>query len=220
MPQRPLLPRFIAAQPRLILATALGVATMAAMPGAWEYTTRLLIAWDSAVVLYLALSLTMMARSNIDTIRSRTALQDSGRWAILLLTVAVAVASLAAIVIELGIAKNLQGHDKAAHIALAGATVLLSWGFMHTIFAIHYAHEYYAKRGNDIAGGLEFPGKQPPDYWDFIYYSFIIGTAAATADVNTLSKHMRNLTAIQCIIAFFFNTTILALCINIGASLI
>ena len=118
-------------------------------------------------------------------------------------------------------------HDRAVrgqelkggweHIALAGGTVLLSWSFVHTIFAVHYAHEYYVGPENELAKGLEFPGKTPPDYWDFMYYSFVIGTACATADVNITSKIMRRITMLHCVFAFFFNTTILALMVNIGA---
>jgi uncharacterized membrane protein len=81
------------------------------------------------------------------------------------------------------------------------------------MFAVHYAHEFYAGPEE----GLEFPGHEPPDYWDFMYYSFIIGTACATADVNVTDRRMRRITTLHCIVAFFFNTTILALMVNIGA---
>ena len=70
---------------------------------------------------------------------------------------------------------------------------------------------------DELSEGLEFPGHEPPDYWDFVYYSFIIGTACATADVNVTSKNMRRITTLHCVVAFFFNTTILALTVNIGA---
>lgn len=85
------------------------------------------------------------------------------------------------------------------------------------MFAVRDAHEYYTPTVQQGAQGLEFPGHEPPDYWDFMYYSFVIGTACATADVNVTSKGMRRTTTLHCIVAFFFNTTILALTVNIGA---
>jgi uncharacterized membrane protein len=136
---------------------------------------------------------------------------------ILGLTIITALISLGGIVAEMATAKTLKGRDEWQHIALSGLTVLLSWTFTHTMFAIHYAHEYYAGSENELAEGLDFPGKEPPDYWDFVYYSFIIGTACATADVNVTSKTMRRLTTLHCVVAFFFNTTVLALTVNISA---
>jgi uncharacterized membrane protein len=187
------------------------------LPRDWRASTRLLVAWDSATGLYLMMAVVMMARSNFDRIRYRAALQDEGQVVILGLTSITALISLGGIVAEMAATKTLKGHDEWQHIALAGLTVLLSWTFTHTIFAIHYAHEYYAGLDDGLAEGLEFPGHEPPDYWDFVYYSFIIGTACATADVNVTSKNMRKITTMHCVVAFFFNTTILALTVNIGA---
>jgi uncharacterized membrane protein len=159
----------------------------------------------------------MMARSSIDRIRYRAALQDEGQLVILGLTIVTALISLGGIVAEMAAAKTLQGRGEWQHLAVAALTVLLSWSFTHAMFAIHYAYEYFAGPEDDLAEGLEFPGNEPPDYWDFVYYSFIIGTACATADVNITSKTMRRITTLHCAVAFFFNTTILALTINIGA---
>ena len=168
---------------------------------------------DCATGLYLVLALQMMALSNVEKIRVRAAAQDEGRLVILLLTTLPALVSLIGVMVELARAKTYPGHDGWQHIALAGITVLLSWAFLHTIFAVHYAHEYYCGPKH----GLEFPGDESPDYWDFIYYAFTLGTACATADVNVTGKLMRRITTFHSILAFFYNTTILALTVNIGA---
>ena len=207
----------VQAQPRLVIAVLLGGLLWFFLPDSWRHGTRLLSAWDFATGLYLLMALGMMARSDIDQIRYRAALQDEGEIVILALTTLTALVSLAGIMAVLSAAKALHGHREWQHIGLAGMTVLLSWTFLHTMFAVRYAHEYYAGSEDEPAQGLEFPGHEPPDYWDFMYYSFVIGTACATADVNITSKNMRRLTTLHCIVAFFFNTTILALTVNIGA---
>jgi uncharacterized membrane protein len=211
--------RFLKAQPRFFTSLLVGALAWSLLAQGWRPSTRLLVAWDCATALYLMMALVMMARSNIDRIRYRAALQDEEDLVILGLTVITALISLGGVVAQMATAKTLQGHDEWQHVVLSGLTVLLSWTFTHTIFAIHYAHEYYAGPENELAEGLHFPGDEPPDYWDFVYYSFVIGTACATADVNVTSKNMRRITALHCVVAFFFNTTILALTVNIGAGL-
>jgi uncharacterized membrane protein len=214
---RPNLLKPLPAQPRLVTGTLLSVLLWLLLPMDWRASTRLLVGWDSGIALYLIMATMMMASSNIDKIRYRAALQDEGKIVILALTTITALVSLAGIVVELASAKALTDHDKWRYIALSGLTVLLSWTFTHTIFAIHYAHKYYEGPEDEPALGLEFPGQEPPDYWDFVYYSFVIGTACATADVNVTSRIMRRITTLHCVVAFFFNTTILALTVNIGA---
>lgn len=206
----------IKAQPRLVSSVFVGVLLWLLLPE-WPPSTRVLAAWDCATGLYLILALAMMGRSGVEKIRSRAASQDEGQMVILGLTTITALVSLGGVMLELATAKKLGAHESWRHVALAAATVLLSWSFLHAMFAAHYAHEYYSPDDDGTAEGLEFPGHEPPDYWDFMYYSFIIGTACATADVNVVSKMMRRLTTLHCIVAFFFNTTILALTVNIGA---
>lgn len=207
-------------RPRLLSSIAIGLAVWWLLPVDMRHSTRLLISWDMVVAFYLGLIAWMMHRSDTNDIRCRAAEYDEGRLTILTLTTLSSIASLAAIVAELSTAKLLSGVLKAEHIGLAGATVLLSWTFLQTMYALHYAHEFYTEEGGKIVEGLEFPGGwRTPDYWDFVYYSFVIGTAVATADINITSQVLRRVTTVHCVVAFFFNTTILALCINIGAGL-
>jgi uncharacterized membrane protein len=205
------------AQPRLFSSIVFGVLLWFALPHDWRQGTRLLMSWDCSTGLYLVLAGWMMARSNIVRMRYRADLQDEGQVVILGLTTITALVSLAGIMAQLSAAKTQDGSGQWRHIALAGLTVVLSWTFTHTMFAIHYAHEYYGGPEDKPTQGLEFPGHDEPDYWDFVYYSFVIGTACATADVNLTSRTMRRTTTLHCIVAFFFNTTILALTVNIGA---
>lgn len=206
-------------RPRLSFSIITGFALWLLLPEYLRATTRLVLAWDCVAGLYLTLVAWMMYRSTTETIRLHAEAQDEGRLAILSFTTLAAIASLAAIVAELSTAKEFTGLLKAEHIALAGVTVFLSWAFLHTMYALHYAHEFYTDNG-EAAEGLEFPGHcHKPDYWDFVYYSFVIGTSTATADINITSASIRRITTLHCMIAFFFNTTILALTVNIGAGL-
>jgi uncharacterized membrane protein len=215
----PVLKYFIV-RPRLLVAILLGLLIATVLPDSWRIITKLLVAWDSSVASYLAMAIIMMIRSDNTMIRRRAASQDEGSLIILFLTVFGAIASIAAIIAELVTAKGTSGNAEWQSVALAAVTVILTWVFMQTIFALHYAHEYYNNRKKHGDGGLEFPVKyDTPQYMDFVYFSFIIGTAAQTADINITSTMIRGIVTIHCVVVFFFNTTILALAINIGAGL-
>ena len=212
--------RSFAVRPRLLFAIIAASCFFFFLPSECRLITKFLMTWDIGIALYLVLTASMMARSDDNAIRNRAASQDEGGLVILGLTVLGAIASVAAIMHELVIAKTLAGDAKDQAINLAAVTVFLSWIFMQTIFALHYAHAFYNPDIENSDGGLEFPVKyRTPDYWDFVYFSFIIGTAAQTADINITSRTIRRIVTLQCVTVFFFNTTILALAINIGAGL-
>lgn len=213
--------RSLAARPRLGLSALVMVAVFAALPGEWRLTTRLLLAWDAGVLLNLVLTWTMMARSGVVRMRARAAvIEDEGALAALVLSVAVSVASLGAIAAELSGIHGGVGEGPGLRLALAGATILCSWFFVHTIFALHYAHDYYGGEKGDRRG-LAFPKPdREPDYWDFLYFSFTIGAASQTSDVTIVEHRMRRFVLAHTILSFLFNTTILALAINVGASLL
>jgi len=213
--------RLLVARPRLFIAAAIGMAVGLLLPSGIEahLVTRLLIAWNAGTCLYVVLAAVMMSRSSQQHMRYRAQLQDEGQRVILMLVVVAGVASLAAIAGELAVVKDMHGLAKAAHIALAGLTVMSSWAFIQVMFALHYAHDYYAARGQGQKAGIEFPEDEEPDYGDFFYFSAVIGTSGQTADVSFVSKPMRRIGSVHCILAYLFNTTVLALLINIGASL-
>ena len=217
---RLLLLRIVRARPRLFTSGAIGVVVIAAL-GAfpeWRLATRLLVGWDIAVGLYLVLVVHMMTRSDVQRIRSRAVLEDEGQVAILVLTVVAALASLAAIFIELGTAAVAGGRRQPVHLVLVAVTIVLSWAFIQTIFALHYAHEFYDVHAG---GGMTFPGDDDePDYWDFIYFSLVIGMTSQVSDVAVTSTHVRRIVSAHGVVSFVFNTTLLALTVNLAASAI
>jgi uncharacterized membrane protein len=209
--------RIVRARPRLFLSALLGVLVIVALPAPWKPATRMLIGWDVGVGLYLVLAYRMIWRADAAHIRRRAALQDEGQTTILVLTVAAALASLAAIVAELGTASGTSRHP--IQLVLATLTIVLSWAFTHTIFALHYAHEYYDENGGR-GGGLTFPGETQPDYWDFVYFSFVVGMTSQVSDVAVTCRPIRRTVTAHGIVSFTFNAALVALTVNIAASAI
>jgi uncharacterized membrane protein len=206
--------RVLYARPRTFVSIAVGIAIFFLLPHSIRTVTRLLIGWDSFVMLYLALAYIMISRSAHAHIRRNAIVQDDGRFLILLMTGLGAFASLAAIVFELG-----ASNRSAPQLTLATITIALSWAAVHTTFALHYAHDYY--RGKP--GGLQFPSDdehENADYWDFVYFSFVIGMTAQVSDVGITDKTIRRTATAHGIVSFLFNTALLALMVNIAASAI
>lgn len=224
--KRPLLFRIIRARPRLFVCALIGVIVGLILPGHLRDMTRALVGWNAGVLLYLALSVQLIAKATQDSIRRRAQFQDEGRLVILALAVATACMSMGAIVVELGPVETLTGLSKAAHLALTVSTVVGSWLFIHLTFAFHYAHEFYFERAAspdrspELRGGLIFPGTAQPNYIDFLYFAYVIGVACQTADVSTSSQTMRAVALAQGVLAFFYNTAILALTVNIASGLV
>jgi uncharacterized membrane protein len=91
--------------------------------------------------------------------------------------------------------------------------VISAWGVLQTSYALHYAYLYY--RSEESAGGLAFPGEQSPDQLDFAYFAFTIGTSFAVSDVDVTDRAIRRAVLGHQILSFFYNTSILALVINL-----
>lgn len=216
---RPL--KMIRHRPRLFSSLAIGILTAVFLPHsiASQEVTRLIIGWNVGACLYLALAAHMMFWSSHESMRRRARLHDEGRIVVLGLVVLAALATIGAIVAELSVVKDLHGSLRYAHIGLAALTLATSWFFTHVMFALHYAHDYYVALARSLPGGLEFPGEDLPDYSDFLYFSCIIGTSGQTADVSFTSRPMRRTGLLHCVLAFFFNTTLIALTINIASGL-
>lgn len=209
--------RILQARWRLLLAILLGVGLMLLLPVDLRPVSRVLVGWDAGVALYIALVLVMVAGADAADMRHESALQDEGRIVIPVLTVLAGLASLAAILFWLRTTPE-SGYAPLS-LGLLFLTTLLSWAFIHIMFALHYAHEYYAEhRGK--GGGLRFPGKEEPQYWDFLYLAFAIGTSTAVSDVEVTSRAIRRTVTAHGIVAFVFNVTLIALTVSIAGDAI
>jgi len=207
--------RLIYGRPRTFFAIAVGLLAYALLPASLRQVTRALLGWDICIAVYLLLVFIMVVRSGLTHIKRNAALQDDGRFVILMVAALGAFASIAAIVSELG-----ASHHSAPALTLATVTIALSWAAVHTIFALHYAHEFY--RGAK-PGGLQFPSgdqHENADYWDFVYFSFVIGMTAQVSDVGITDKTIRRTATAHGIVSFIYNTALVALMVNIAASAI
>lgn len=218
--------RIVRARPRLFISMVCGIVVGFFLPPEWRANTRLLIGWNAGAFLYFILAGGMIVTASHESIRRRAVMQDEGRFVILIFTTLAAAMAIGAIVAQLGTVKDLKGIVKDLHIALAAVTIISAWTLIHLMFALHYAHEYVIERTAGSAkpakerGGLSFPGTETPDYVDFLYFSYVIGVASQTADVEISSSAMRRIALVHCVLAFFFNSAVLALTINIAAGLI
>lgn len=214
-------------RPRLLSSAAAGLvafALLSLLGSSLQASLRAVIAWDLACVAFIVLVLLEMKTEEADDIRRVVAQQDEGQGLILLVVLLAAGTSLAAVGLELSLAKDDHGLFKTLRVAIAGLTVALSWFTVQLVFALHYAHEYYAPdkstpEADDVVGGLDFPGGEPPDYWDFLHFSVIIGVANQTADIAFSSRKLRHIGTVHGMVAFTFNTVVLALSINLLAGL-
>ena len=212
----PLLLRIVSARPRLFLSILAGFAVGALLPlyvTELRSVTRFLVAWDFGVGLYLILAFWMIAHSGVTEVHRQSLAQDEGGFAILVLTIVSACASVGAVFTWLEIATRAETFALPG-LAFLLLTIMMSWAFIHTMFALHYAHEFYAEH-HKTGGGLIFPRDHKPTYWDFVYLAFSIGTATQVSDVEISSKRIRRTVTLHGIVSFFFNVTVIALTVGL-----
>lgn len=172
-----------------------------------------LLGFDAGAVAFLAVQIHQFHQATPARMRRKARLQDAGRWGILWSGVAFSAVVLVALGTELQSGKSGGLLD----IAIAAASIMLSWLFLNTLFALHYAHGYYGEYGKPHEG-LDFPGTKEPDYWDFAYFAFVIGMTFQVSDVQVTSRYLRRMVLLHGVIAFFFNVFIIAVSVNIVAS--
>ena len=204
-------------RPRLLIGVALMVVTyLLVLPTSLREATRLLIAWNVGAWAFLLLVAVMMGDRKAN-VHKQAHVEDENQWTLLVVGLVAGGASLAAIVWELGPIKGMEGWVKSAHVVLVVASVLSSWTFINTMFALHYAGVYFGRTHGKMRAGLEFPNTEQPGWMEFVYQAFTIGCTFASSDVNVTSARMRRIVAIQGVVSFFYNTVVLALAINVAA---
>ncbi|HVC18360.1 MAG TPA: DUF1345 domain-containing protein [Rhodanobacter sp.] len=209
--RRPL--RYVNARPRLIVSLAIFiVANAGLMALGLPLATAILLGFDLAAVVLLSILAHLFNKATIAHMRSQARAQDSGRWGFLWSGVVLSAVVLVALSGELQAASN--GGVPALVVGVL--SIVLSWLFLNTMFALHYAHGFYGDFGEKHEG-LEFPGTQQPDYWDFAYFAIVIGMTFQVSDVQITSRYLRRVVLLHSVISFFFNVFIIAITVNIVA---
>lgn len=208
-------------RPRLLLSIGIGVLSSIVLADQIEQHSgsRFLVSWNLGAFLYLVLAGVMMFRSSPEQMHRRALHEDEGRWMILILVVVAAITVFFAIASQLAEVQRLPERQRLQHVGMAGLTVLSSWAFTQVMFAVHYAHDFYLERLAHRPDPLIFPGSPNPHYLDFVYFACVIGTSGQTADVSFYGSALRPIGLLHCVLAFFFNTALFALAINIAAGL-
>ena len=213
---------------RLGYAAAAGVLVYAAATPLAP-TVRLLLAWVAAGTADLGLAWLLARHFDAPRIRGRAKAQDESAAVLFLAMVVALCASVVAVVVLLQQTHDLPPPQRGAHVALSMLALATSWLWIHTLFAFRYAHRYY--QGEDggadapdahkaASGGLDFPGKEDPDYFDFLYQALVVGMTSQVSDVQVTSSSMRRLVTVHGLMAFVFNVVLLALGVNVTASLL
>ena len=207
----------LSARGRLLIVMAVGMAVYSIGPTVVSIANRLLVTWIAASLTYLILYWLTILRADAELTRLRASTYDQAAYVIFLLVTNAACASIVAIGFVMGDVKSLAFWPKALHVGLAIAALLLSWMLIHTVFAFHYARRYYApaSASEGPAAGLSFPGVELPTYFDFAYYSFVLGMTSQVSDVSATTAQMRRTTLAHSILSFIFNIAVLAMSINV-----
>jgi uncharacterized membrane protein len=205
--------RFVRARPWLSVSGAVSVLVVVALLLAGRKPAlALLLGFDLGALLYLGTLLRLFNRATAEHMSRQASAQEPGRRATLFSAVGASVIVLVSLAIELHAGKN----GGAVAILLAVASIVLAWLFMNTMFAQHYAHGYYGHFGKEHEG-LDFPGTRQPDYWDFVYFAFVIGMCFQVSDVQIKSRLLRRTVLLHSVIGFFFNVFIIAISVNVAA---
>jgi uncharacterized membrane protein len=204
---------FVKGRPWMITSLAIFVVVVAALSGGgMRLANAVLLGFDLAAVVFLAILVHMFNKATPVNMRKQAQAIDTGRWGVLWGGVVLSAVVLGAL------ANELHAASRGGVLALAVGvlSVILSWLFLNVMFAIHYAHGYYGNFG-DQHTGLEFPDTPKPDYWDFVYFSIVIGMTFQVSDVQITSNYLRRVVLLHSVIAFFFNVFIIAITVNIVA---
>lgn len=200
------------APPRFLLFLGTLVAGLGVMIPLLGAAQGIMAGFDIASAVFLA-AVAPLLRSEATTMRQHARANDANRVWLL------AISILVTLVILVSVASEMSDMKSPVTVALVIATLVLCWLFSNTIWALHYAHLYYAGAddGGDH-GGLSFPQCNEPNYWDFAYFSFTLGMTFQTSDVAITATAMRQPVIVQCLAAFIFNLGVLAFSINVLGS--
>lgn len=209
---------------RFYIALAVAIITFFCIRTSLSTIGVVLLTWSSFALSVIIMDWILIFTCHPKEVRKLAEIEDSSRTLIFIFVIGAALVSLVSILFLLKSSKALSQAQVTGHVILSMVSVIVSWWLVHTIFSMRYAHMFYSTNpdgaGKKPLGGLQFPGDEEPDYLDFVYFSFVLGTTFQVSDVEISSRRIRRLALIHGLIAFAFNTAILALSINVVSGLV
>lgn len=181
--------------------------------------TVYLLAWDSFLVTYLLLVFRMFVKTGSEDIKKQAHEQYERKRTMLVLILITSFISMIAIINEMRISAEFEGWLSTLHVCITFMTLIVSWLFIHTLFALYYAHGYYDDNPDDKYP-LDFPYENNPDYWDFLYFALGIGATGGVSDISFTSKKLRRVGTFHSVLSFFFNTAVLSLVMEMMGALV
>ena len=179
---------------------------------------RMIAAWDIGGLLFLVLVIILFSTTPPSLMPANADAQQEGEWSVFAITLLGVTVSFAAIVVGFSGSKNASEPLRELHVALVALTLLVSWTVLQATFALRYAHEYYQRSdGAKLDAGLQFPSEDDPDYWDFAYFSIVLGMTFQVSDVQITSRKLRRVASMHGFLGFVFNTVIIAVTVNIAS---
>jgi len=207
---------------RLVTAALVGLAAFG-LSYRFEVDMRVVLTYDSAITTYLLLLMVWFANSDGEATRKVASKRESSSGLVLTVAGLLSGCSMAGVGIMLHRSKSWTPLLANFHLGLSLLAVFLSWGLLHVLFGIHYAHLYYdptppAGEPADRSP-LEFPQDELPDFWDFMYFSFTLAICYQVSDITILSRHLRRVVLAHVLLAFLNVTLIIGLVVEIVSTM-
>ncbi len=184
-----------------------------------ETALRLVLGYDSGVATFLAIQVYHITQVSAQEVRDYYESREPSNRIVIIGAVVFSGLSIVCVGMMANVSQNWGAVEAGLHTAGSLLAIVLSWVLLHTLYAFFYAHLYYdvdeAAADSTVRKGLRFPNDEPPDYMDFLYYSFTIAMCYQTSDVEISSRGMRHVTLVHAIVSFLFVSAILSLVINI-----
>jgi uncharacterized membrane protein len=203
---------------KLLIGTALSAISFAFLLLIhMERITRIMICWDLFSVAMILMCCINFFTMHPREIRIQAKHQDTSKTVVFFIILVSTVGSLLGILMVI-MNKGTWILNKYIETFIYIFGVACSWFLLHLIFTFRYAHFYYGDHptasGVDMPG-LDIPEEDFPDYLDFAYFSFVIGMTFQVSDIRIISRRIRRLALLHGLLAFLFNTVIVALVINV-----
>ena len=121
--------------------------------------------------------------------------------------------SLIAVVAVLALSFLPEFRASSLVVGSGIAVVVSSLALTITSYAVRYAREWAGD-----TGGIVFPGPDAPRFVDFLYLAIQVSTTFSSSDVTIERSDARRVISVHSLIAFAFNTIIVALLVSVLVS--